>query len=218
MNLTPMPIDLAAFPAPGDPKRFAHVMGIGEKLLSRYGLAGWKIAGNSRLAIVAGRCRNDQKVVEMNTSFHVARSRPEDIIDTLRHEVAHALAGWEAGHRVKWKNIAVQIGASPERCYPLTMEGMPRRKSRGPQPIKYKATCPVCGWTHSAKRMRECDLNRYTCNGGFGADGCGGNLIFVPVDAALKIIEPNPARIAIPQRLMTFSEALRQPTLEWEAA
>ena len=40
-----------------------------------------------------------------------------DVRDTILHEIAHAIAGWEAHHGPKWKAVAKRIGAKPERCF-----------------------------------------------------------------------------------------------------
>lgn len=44
----------------------------------------------------------------------------KEVRDTILHEIAHALAGPEAGHGWKWKTKAAAIGARPTRCYTNT--------------------------------------------------------------------------------------------------
>jgi hypothetical protein len=40
-----------------------------------------------------------------------------EVRDTILHEIAHILAGHEAGHGPVWQRHAARIGARPERCY-----------------------------------------------------------------------------------------------------
>jgi predicted SprT family Zn-dependent metalloprotease len=39
------------------------------------------------------------------------------VLDTILHEIAHALAGHKAGHGPAWKAKCAQIGAKPKRCF-----------------------------------------------------------------------------------------------------
>lgn len=41
----------------------------------------------------------------------------EQFLDTLRHEIAHAIAGFKAGHGHDWKLVCVMTGAKPIACY-----------------------------------------------------------------------------------------------------
>lgn len=72
--------------------------------------------------------------------------------DTIRHEIAHALAGFEAGHSYEWKRVAQQVGANPERCcadgtkmpeglYQADCCGIVRHMHRRPKVIRI---CRVC--------------------------------------------------------------------------
>jgi len=40
-----------------------------------------------------------------------------DVLDTILHEIAHALAGPLENHGAEWKRICVEIGARPTPCY-----------------------------------------------------------------------------------------------------
>lgn len=42
---------------------------------------------------------------------------PERCMDTIRHEIAHAIAGSGAGHGPTWKRIVSEIGGTPRRCF-----------------------------------------------------------------------------------------------------
>jgi hypothetical protein len=46
----------------------------------------------------------------------VDRNGAEEIVDTILHEIAHALVGPRHGHDTVWKAKCTDIGARPERC------------------------------------------------------------------------------------------------------
>lgn len=52
--------------------------------------------------------RLSRPLVELNSE--------EEVRDVILHEIAHFLAGHEAGHGPLWKRYAVLVGARPERC------------------------------------------------------------------------------------------------------
>ncbi len=77
-------------PPPGH-ARSLTVRRLARELLDRHGLRDWAFGFNRRVRGL-GLCRHDLKVIEL--SWHFAQRNTEDeIIDTLLHEVAHALAG-----------------------------------------------------------------------------------------------------------------------------
>lgn len=61
-----------------------------------------------------------------------------EIETTIRHEIAHALAGHAAGHGPKWKRKARELGIDPKRTKTLTAEAKERF---GEKHAKYRATC-----------------------------------------------------------------------------
>lgn len=58
-----------------------------------------------------------------------------EIIDTILHEIAHALTPGE-GHGARWKAACLRVGAKPERCYDDLKVKMPQ--------LRYRASCPCC--------------------------------------------------------------------------
>lgn len=56
-----------------------------------------------------GVCKYDQKLISLSRYFVDLHSLQE-IDQVMRHEIAHALAGPNAGHGSKWKRIATEIG------------------------------------------------------------------------------------------------------------
>jgi len=90
-----------------DATRLTHVE------LQKWGLTDWSLKFNNRLTRALGRCLFVQKTIELQTRF-VKENSEAVVLDTIRHEIAHALAGHKAGHGYEWKMWAVKVGANPE--------------------------------------------------------------------------------------------------------
>ena len=81
--------------------------------LQKWGLNGWTLKFNNRLTRALGRCLFSKNTIELQTRF--VKENPEVVVlDTIRHEIAHALAGHKAGHGYEWKMWAIKVGANPE--------------------------------------------------------------------------------------------------------
>lgn len=78
----------------------------------------------------------------------------KETMNTILHEIAHALAGPHAKHSYLWKQWAVKVGARPERCF--SGDTIDETKIS----YKYTLTCPNCGETDGCsrklKRQRAC--------------------------------------------------------------
>jgi len=62
-----------------------------------------------------GCCKYGPKLLTFSLPF--IDINPLDVmVNTIRHEIAHALSGPTAGHGIIWKRKAIEIGARPERC------------------------------------------------------------------------------------------------------
>jgi predicted SprT family Zn-dependent metalloprotease len=113
---------------------------LAEQLLAAHGLDGWSFRFN-RSKLNLGLCRWGVRTIELSVYF-VERNPLEAVRQTLLHEVAHALAGRQAGHGPAWKAVCLRIGARPER---LSFEAsMP--------PGRWQAACGSCGMLHDRHR------------------------------------------------------------------
>lgn len=122
---------------------------LAEEELRRHGLdeKGWRFEFD-RARVRFGSCNYDRKVVTL--SPHLTRlNGVDDVLDTIRHEIAHALAGRGTWHGERWKRAAQAVGCRPERCYGGHVKRPPR---------KFVGECPSCG--HTVKRDRR---NRLSC-------------------------------------------------------
>ncbi|TDE94808.1 M48 family peptidase [Occultella glacieicola] len=99
----------------------AHALA--HELLAEHGLTGWTF-GFDNAKRRAGACRYDRRRITISrylTELHA----PDQVRDTLLHEIAHALAGHGAGHGPRWRRIALSIGCSAQRCVPAGAGAVP---------------------------------------------------------------------------------------------
>ena len=85
-------------------------------LMTRHRLTGWRLVFDDAKTR-AGVCRPDRREIGLSRALTHLHS-PEQVTDTVLHEIAHALAGPGHGHDRKWRLIAQRIGCSGERCMP----------------------------------------------------------------------------------------------------
>jgi len=120
--------------------------------LQKNGLQNWtfRLSDAKRLL---GVCKYRAKRIEISR-YYATHSTRESVIDTLLHEIAHALAGHAAAHGPAWKAIAIRLGATPRACESASNVVL--------QPGDWQATCPSCQKTfHRYKRPKT--LNGYRC-------------------------------------------------------
>lgn len=107
---------------------------LAEQQMAEHGLCGWTFCF-SKAKRMLGVCKYRAKRIEI-AEYYAANSPRETVVDTLLHEIAHALAGSRAGHGPAWKAIAKRLGATPRACESSTAVVT--------QPGAWQATCPAC--------------------------------------------------------------------------
>ena len=104
-----------------------------------------------------GTCSYRKKEIRLS-KWYVELNDIESVVDTILHEIAHALSyvyyGSEGiGHGKLWKDICRQIGAIPRACS--------KEKLNKPQNhYKYIDTC-CCGITYKRHRINK--FTTYSC-------------------------------------------------------
>ena len=76
---------------------------------------GWKF-GFDLAPARGGICRDTEKQITLSVTYCLKASEAE-IIDTILHEIAHAIVGPRHGHDAVWKAVAQRIGGTAERCH-----------------------------------------------------------------------------------------------------
>ena len=124
---------------------------LAETLIAEHGLRDWAF-GFNRGKRTLGLCDYTSKRIELSM-YYVAHNAEDSVRDTLLHEIAHALAGDDAGHGPRWRAVCKRIGAVPKRLDRDAV--MPKGH--------WVAVCPGCGNRHS--RFRRPMLGRqYFCS------------------------------------------------------
>jgi predicted SprT family Zn-dependent metalloprotease len=78
----------------------------------------------------------------------------EQIEDSIRHEIAHALTPG-AGHGPAWKLMCIRVGAKPQRC--ASYEEVKN------MPYKFIGKCPNCGAEFRAHRRLK-NMDKRICS------------------------------------------------------
>ena len=92
-----------------------------------------------------GRCNYLLQKITLSKTL-VKLNDWEQVKDTALHEIAHGLVGIGHHHDQVWEDKCIEIGCSPERCYPESVV----RPSR-----KYVGICPNCGRKIYRNRRNE---------------------------------------------------------------
>ena len=122
--------------------------------LQKHGLIGWTFGfGDTKRRL--GVCNFRKKRIEI-AEYYALNSPHETVLDTLLHEIAHAIAGPTARHGPAWKAIAIRLGARPRACE-TSDEAIVK-------PGDWQTTCPACKKTiHRYKRPKTLSGYRCTC-------------------------------------------------------
>jgi predicted SprT family Zn-dependent metalloprotease len=107
---------------------------------------GWNFDFNNNKCRL-GVCKYDKRLIE--AYCHI--NSEELVIDTIKHEIAHALVGFENGHNEIWQAKAIEIGARPNRCKEAVLP-----------PGKWIAICSVCNTLYSYHKRPRLTLT-YLC-------------------------------------------------------
>lgn len=105
--------------------------------------AGWTLTFN-RAFKAMGTTKYREREVCLSKHF-LPRFTEEAIRDTIRHELAHVVAGSAAGHGAVWRMAARALGARPERT---------GGEDLGPraEPL-YRGVSPLCDCHPTAHRL-----------------------------------------------------------------
>lgn len=101
--------------------------------MNYHGLSSWDFEMRE-MKTYFGFCFYSKKLITLS-SILASLNDESQVIDTLLHEIAHALAPKRAGHGKPWKTLASALGCPAVRCYDNTV-ARPAKK--------YVGECPRC--------------------------------------------------------------------------
>lgn len=127
---------------------------LAKQLLAEYELDEWTFRFDHAKRRF-GQCDYRRKVISLSKHLTALNGRDE-VEETIRHEIAHALAGPHAKHGPDWKRECIRVGAKPERCYDAIAIEAPQHN--------YEGHCPNCGLLVSKRiRLKEATKRNIVC-------------------------------------------------------
>lgn len=131
-----------------------EIMNQARRLMDHHGLTDWSLKKSNAVQI-AGMCYRNRKQISL--SMKLLPNWPTDkVLDTVLHEIAHALTPNDKGHGDEWKAKCVEVGADPTRCY----DGNTLPKVEH----KWSVTCE-CGKVQGKAHRRKTDTACRLCKG-----------------------------------------------------
>lgn len=128
---------------------------IANELLTKHELHDWKFVWNNRMTNSTwGVCKYRQKEIQLNRKYAQIES-DENIIDTIIHEVAHALTKGD-GHGEIWKAKCRELGCKDQQYKNLEKSSMEKLS-------RFKGYCPTCNDVIYAGRKKKYGVVCVSC-------------------------------------------------------
>jgi predicted SprT family Zn-dependent metalloprotease len=143
-------------------ERLAPIAQVARELMDEYGLTGWTFAWDS-CTNSFGKCRYDSRTITLSwklTARRLMHGEDVDVLDTIAHEIAHALVGAAAGHGPEWRAMALDLGVDKDKvaCYGQYRERAANlfraRCSCGAVFLRRRRINTCCGVCPQARRLR----------------------------------------------------------------
>ena len=95
----------------------ADIEDLAHAALAEHGLdeAGWTFRWDNAKRRL-GSCTHARKEITLSRPIFAKEANRDDALDTILHEVAHALLPVFVGHGARWRAKALELGARPEAC------------------------------------------------------------------------------------------------------
>lgn len=123
------------------------------ELLTKHGLDEWSVS-ITRSRRMLGQCSYRFKEIRLS-QHHIDLGTDEEVMNTIRHEIAHALVGPGHGHNHLWREMACKLGLEN-----------PRSKTKvSYSNHKYEIACRLCNRTVQRRmnRMNPVRMARCFC-------------------------------------------------------
>jgi predicted SprT family Zn-dependent metalloprotease len=111
------------------------------RLMISHKLTDWRFEFNNRKGAF-GVCSYSKKTIYLSR-ITTPQMTDKAVINTILHEIAHALVGAGHGYNYVWRRKAIEIGCDGSRCNHYEEVNIR---------YKYIAVCPCCGKEIGANR------------------------------------------------------------------
>lgn len=116
-----------------------------------HGLDDWRLAFDHARQR-CGACHFSARTITLSRHF-VHLNDPQELRDTVLHEIAHALAGPHSGHGPRWQQIAEHIGAPVQTTNNTASMPAPR----------WGLQCESCSQIVARRHRRRINLHLVRC-------------------------------------------------------
>lgn len=127
---------------------------LAREFLDTVGLTDWTFKFNNNVSRL-GVCKYRSQRIEIQKHY-AARNPEEMVLDTLLHEIAHALVGPGHKHGPVWQRMAEKLGCTPKACSKTQVEA-----KKG----DWQGQCPGCKKIHNKYRQPK-NLSSWRCKCG----------------------------------------------------
>jgi predicted SprT family Zn-dependent metalloprotease len=115
------------------------------ELMAEHGLEDWTFEfDNAKRRF--GVCKHSKQVIGLSKAL-VEINDYERVRQTILHEIAHALAGYYAGHGPEWRKMCHKVGIEPRRGFSQEDTNIPD--------AKWTASCPKCSKVFKRHRLSK---------------------------------------------------------------
>lgn len=101
-------------------------------LMRYHGLHSWTMKFDNPLRRL-GMCNHTKRVISLGIHATTVNTEAQ-VLNTILHEIAHALVGGSHNHDMVWRLTCIEIGGDGERCSTIAVKA----------PAKYKISCQNC--------------------------------------------------------------------------
>lgn len=129
----------------------AAAANLARELIATHAPPGWTFSWD-RAVRRLGCCKYGTRQITMSYDLTVIAPEPE-VRNMILHEIAHAVAGYDAAHGPHWVRVARSLGCTGDRCYDVAKVGRIE--------AKWQATCPSCSKTYHMHRIKHKHLVRW---------------------------------------------------------
>lgn len=125
----------------------SEALDLGVRYMNEHNLRGWKFEVND-MTRYYGLCNYQEKTIYLS-SYAIFFKTHEEVVDIIKHEIAHALVGQGHHHDKVWKRKCIEIGGNGKRCGSFAFIK------------KYEVKCDWCGRRYRSanrkKKYGECE-------------------------------------------------------------